>query len=83
MKEQTAFDDLCAAIGPYSAIGALFDPPVSPQAVGKWGENGIPPERVMALARATGFKVTPHRMRPDIYPIPSDGIPAESARAAA
>ncbi len=82
MDERTPLDDLAEALGPYSAIGAIFEPPISPQAVSKWGEKGIPPERVIALSRATGFRVTPHRMRPDIYPSPSDGIPAE-ARAAA
>lgn len=81
MNEPTPLDELTEAIGPYSAIGAIFDPPISPQAVSKWGEKGIPPERVIALSRATGFRVTPHRMRPDIYPAPSDGVPAEKAAA--
>lgn len=83
MDDMTAFELLCRELGPYSAIGAIFDPPVSPQAVGKWAEKGIPPERVIELAKATGFRVTPHRMRPDIYPLPTDGIPQEAARAAA
>lgn len=82
MEEKTAFDELCAALGSYSAIGAVWTPPLSPQAVGKWAENGIPPERVIPLARATGYRVTPHRMRPDIYPSPTDGIPREAQAAA-
>lgn len=82
MNAPTAFDLLCKELGPYSAIGAIFTPPVSPQGVGKWAEKGIPPERVIALARATGFRITPHQMRPDIYPLPTDGIP-DDARAAA
>lgn len=82
MEPKNPMHDLSAAIGSYAAIGAVFDPPISAQAVSKWGEKGIPPERVIALARATGFLVTPHRMRPDIYPAPTDGIPSD-ARAAA
>lgn len=82
MDEKTPFEELAAALGTYAAIAAIFDPPISPQAVAKWNDKGIPPERVIALSRATGFRVTPHRMRPDIYPSPSDGIPSE-ARAAA
>lgn len=73
----TAFEEVCGILGSYSAIGAIFAPPVSPQAVSKWADGGIPPERVLIVARATAYRVTPHRIRPDLYPFPEDGIPDE------
>lgn len=36
-----------------------------------------PPHRVLALAAATGYQVTPHELRPDLYPFPEDGCPRE------
>lgn len=50
---------------------------VKPQAVQQWLLNGVPAERVIAVAAATGFKVLPHELRPDVYPHASDGVPAE------
>jgi len=37
----------------------------------------VPPERVIDVARASGWKFTPHQIRPDLYPNPTDGMPAE------
>lgn len=34
----------------------------------------ISPEFVIAIAKATDFKITPHQLRPDIYPHPHDGM---------
>lgn len=34
-------------------------------------------ENVIPLSRATDWKVTPHDFRPDLYPHPSDGLPAD------
>lgn len=36
-----------------------------------------PPHRVLALAAATGYQVTPHELRPDLYPNAEDGCPRE------
>jgi DNA-binding transcriptional regulator YdaS (Cro superfamily) len=36
-----------------------------------------PPSRVLGVARATDWRVTPHELRPDIYPHPDDGLPPE------
>lgn len=30
---------------------------------------------VIEVAKATNFKVTPHELRPDLYPHPQDGLP--------
>lgn len=49
--------------------------------VWKW-INGLkgktpPPEYVLAISAATGWQITPHDLRPDIYPHPTDGLPIE------
>ncbi|MMZ41479.1 helix-turn-helix protein [compost metagenome] len=36
-------------------------------------------EVVIKWAAATGFNVTPHDLRPDLYPNPSDGLPEQTA----
>jgi len=41
-----------------------------------------PPEAVLAIAATVDWQVTPHELRPDIYPNPSDGLPVEQQKAA-
>jgi DNA-binding transcriptional regulator YdaS (Cro superfamily) len=42
---------------------------ISHVAVGKWIRRGrIPAERVLAVEKATGGKVSRYELRPDIYP---------------
>jgi len=49
---------------------------ISVQAVYKWEKVGvIPPEHVLAICEEAQWKVSPHDLRPDIYPHPSDGMP--------
>lgn len=69
------FEKVCRLIGSYAAVGSIFDPPVSPQGVAKWADAGVPSERVLRIAEATGFEVTPHELRPDLYPNPDDALP--------
>ncbi|HGL4396023.1 TPA: transcriptional regulator [Enterobacter hormaechei] len=57
--------------GSASALGALIG--VSKMAVSLWRRKGIPAERVLSIYGVTG--VTPHELRPDIYPNPTDGLP--------
>lgn len=38
-------------------------------------DKNVPSEFVLPIAKALNFKVTPHELRPDIYPHPSDGMP--------
>jgi DNA-binding transcriptional regulator YdaS (Cro superfamily) len=47
------------------------------QHVNNWRTRGIPADRTITFARATGWRTTPHQLRPDIYPNPTDGIPPE------
>lgn len=42
-------------------------------AASQWSE--IPAGHVLALCEATGWKVSPHQVRPDLYPNPSDALP--------
>lgn len=53
---------------------------VRPQAVQQWVRAGrVPVPRVMEVARAVDFKVTPHELAPHLYPNPQDGLPREAA----
>lgn len=38
-------------------------------------DKRVPAEYVIPICRATDYKITPHQMRPDIYPYKTDGIP--------
>lgn len=46
-------------------IGNLFSPPISAQAVDKWKNGKVPPERCPAIESATGGAVTRRDLRPD------------------
>ncbi|HGM5416880.1 transcriptional regulator [Serratia plymuthica] len=48
---------------------------VSRMAVCLWKKNGVPSDRVLSIYSATG--VTPHELRPDLYPNQTDGLPPE------
>lgn len=51
---------------------------ITEQSVGKWKnkyKGVVPSGRVLEVFQATG--VTPHELRPDLYPNPTDGLPAE------
>lgn len=53
---------------------------VSGEAVRKWFIDGIPAARVLSVARATGWRATPHELRPDLYPNPMDALPTNWKR---
>jgi DNA-binding transcriptional regulator YdaS (Cro superfamily) len=49
---------------------------VTPQAVSQWTRGSpVPVSRVIEIARVSGWRVTPHAIRPDVYPHPDDGLP--------
>ncbi|MBJ9210623.1 helix-turn-helix domain-containing protein [Citrobacter freundii] len=50
---------------------------VKSQAVSGWlNFTGIiPADRVIPLSQVLGWKITPHELRPDIYPNHTDGLP--------
>ncbi len=57
---------------PNSALAEKLS--ISVQAIAKW--KVVPAERVLGVAEAAEWRVTPHQLRPDLYPHPDDGLPA-------
>lgn len=52
---------------------------LSPNAISQWKhrfKGCVPPERVLPIFHVTG--VTPHELRPDLYPNPTDGLPRQA-----
>lgn len=49
----------------------------------KWTRDGLPAEHVIWLSERTEWKFTPHQLRPDLYPHPDDGLPADRRAVAA
>ena len=58
--------------GPASLARSLE---INSQAVSQWLK--APVDRVIAISAAINWLITPHLLRPDIYPHPSDGLPKE------
>ncbi|MGK3600316.1 transcriptional regulator [Escherichia coli] len=49
---------------------------IKPMSVSRWKnryQGVVPADRVLQIYAATG--ATPHELRPDLYPNPSDGLP--------
>lgn len=40
----------------------------------KWGDE-CPSDRVLQVAELTDWKITPHDLRPDLYPNATDALP--------
>lgn len=49
----------------------------NPQTVSNWAGRAIPEGKVFSFCKAVNFEVTPHELRPDMYPYPEDGLPSE------
>ncbi|MGM6923392.1 YdaS family helix-turn-helix protein [Escherichia coli] len=45
------------------------------QSVSRWFNSKFPASRVLHLCQLMQWEVTPHELRPDIYPNPTDGLP--------
>lgn len=56
---------LIARLGGPSAVGRLFRPAISSQAVSQWAR--VPARRCVALEQASGGRVTRHELRPDVF----------------
>ena len=52
---------------------------VSYQAIRKYERGTVTAERVRQICAATGWRVTPHMVRPDLYPNPTDALQAAVA----
>jgi DNA-binding transcriptional regulator YdaS (Cro superfamily) len=67
---QTNDDPLERAIvwaGGLSALGRVFVPPVTPQAVCGWRKKGVPPIRAVAIERATDGLITLRQLCPKFF----------------
>lgn len=69
----TGIENAIRASGSASALGTAIG--VTKMAVSLWRKNGVPSSRVIQIYKATG--VTPHELRPDLYPNPTDGLPSQ------
>ena len=70
----TALDKAIKTAGSARKIAAALG--LSSMSISHWKnrDNGIvPPDYVLPISRMTG--VTPHELRPDLYPNPTDGLP--------
>jgi len=68
-------------LGSQAAVAKVVG--VRQQVVGYWLKNGVPAEHVLPICGAVTFEVTPHQLRPDLYPHPDDGLPLEMRQQAA
>jgi DNA-binding transcriptional regulator YdaS (Cro superfamily) len=50
---------------------------VSYQAVQRYIKERVPSDKVIALCSFDDWQVTPHDLRPDIYPHADDGLPSD------
>ncbi|UJD80085.1 helix-turn-helix domain-containing protein [Serratia rubidaea] len=48
------------------------------QTVNGWFKNKVPGELVLKVSRAVDWRVTPHELRPDLHPNPTDGLPQKA-----
>ncbi|EJX4581062.1 transcriptional regulator [Salmonella enterica] len=46
------------------------------QTVSLWLNNDVPASKVLALCSSLNWRVTPHEVRPDLYPNQGDGLPS-------
>lgn len=45
------------------------------QTISLWMKNGVPASNVLNLCAALAWRITPHEVRPDLYPSRYDGLP--------
>ncbi len=63
---------------------STYSEPIKQAHVWNWlntTAHGIPERHVIKACKSVSWHVTPHQLRPDIYPHPNDGLP-ESMRCA-
>ena len=72
---KTIIEKIIQITGTQTELAARMS--VKQQHVYAWIQRGrIPGDWVISASRATGYMVTPHQIRPDIYPHPDDGLPS-------
>ncbi|EIY1349419.1 helix-turn-helix domain-containing protein [Enterobacter hormaechei] len=69
-------DKAIAAAGSATKLAELLS--TSDMSISHWrnrNQGKVPQIRVLPIYKATG--VTPHELRPDLYPNPTDGLPKQ------
>lgn len=77
MYQENYTEKAIRTIGVPSAVSRMFGFN-SPQSVFNWIKNNkVPAERVIQLCELGGWVVSPHQLRPDLYPNKTDGLPKQ------
>lgn len=79
MRDMDAIERAFSILGGTRAVADHFK--VSYEAARKW-KRAVPADRVLDIARACNWQVTPHQLNPRYYPNPSDALPSSYAFAA-
>jgi len=72
--------EVVAFVGSQAKLAALLGGSIKQQHISWWineRRDEVPSDYVIAVALITGWKFTPHDLRPDIYPSPTDALPPE------
>ncbi len=76
MSESTVIAEALKEAGGISAVAKALN--MSEEGVRLWRARGaVPAGNVLWLAERTEWKYTPHRIAPELYPHPDDGLPPE------
>jgi DNA-binding transcriptional regulator YdaS (Cro superfamily) len=70
--------EICGGQVALAAILATDEYPIKQAHVWGWlnkNTDGIPAIHVIKACQCVNWQVTPHELRPDIYPHPEDGLP--------
>jgi len=70
--------DIANMVGGVVALSTSLG--LSRGAVSQW--TCVPWDKVIRVSELTGWRATPHQIRPDIYPNPTDGLPMDREEAA-
>ncbi|MEQ4898237.1 MULTISPECIES: transcriptional regulator [Proteus] len=77
MHQENYTEKAIRTVGVPSAVSRMFGFN-SPQSVFNWIKNNkVPAERVIQLCELGGWVVSPHQLRPDLYPNKTDGLPKQ------
>jgi DNA-binding transcriptional regulator YdaS (Cro superfamily) len=66
LTEKIALEEAVKIVGGQTALAKKCN--VKQQTVFIWLKNGLPIKRVIEVERATNYKVSRHRLKPDYYP---------------
>lgn len=73
----TGIEKAIQKFGTGAALGRALG--FSKMTISNWKKTGIPPDHIRSVFELTG--VTPHELRPDLYPNPTDALSSQEASA--